>query len=376
MMVPSQGTNSLMQPGVLLRFRTGPPPTTQSGDSEDDGFVTSTVTITPGSTMGNAVANMIYPYERAIVALNANDSIVDLVLPTRQSNEGVSIAAWLEQPSSSSASSVGVWMRCNAYPDAANWDYRQYFQPNVPVFIRPIAIPCSGNWYVTIGSSAPGVAKLVHLTASAHNLNRIVTGTRIGVKWNANATERAGILYGLRSAAWRAYGMSMGTILMREFWLYNNSSCSKIDGCGGAGCSICITLEDCTSNVGSLDGYMTICDDEAVDLQTNNWGWIDTVGQAAQVIAHELGHQWMAQPDEYSKVGAPCNHGYNLCGHTMMESYHLNTHGLCNNADHRGHVEDDRVSPRNRILGPNGYSCQGGALWLDAQSGWSRLSQA
>jgi hypothetical protein len=276
-------------------------------------------------------------------------------------------------------------MRCNALPTLDNFDQRQHFATGKPVFLRP-SEPCSGNWHVTVGSDA-SPPKIVHLTATAHNLNRIVSGERIGVKFNASATERDGIEYGFRAAAWRVYGMSMGTKLLRSFSFYNDSSCSKINGCGGAGCSICVTDQTCQSNVWTIDGYMTICNTETSVLRTNNQAAIDADWTApgtapAKVIAHEFGHQWMAQPDEYWN-DPPCTSGIvgqsiGLCGHTLMERSDFNRQGLCNDDNHRGHVEDRRngSSSWNRILGPVGFQCtNGAAIWVDAQSGWSRWSQ-
>jgi hypothetical protein len=117
---------------------------------------------------------------------------------------------------------------------------------------------------------------------------------------------------------------------------------------------------------------MTICNDETMVLRTNNRTMIDATLGPAKVIAHEYGHQWLAQPDEYWDVGG-CGGSIGLCGHTIMELPFDNRHSLCINADHRMHVEDRRTT-WNRIRGPIGYACNGGAGWVDAASGWARMS--
>ncbi|HEY3500250.1 MAG TPA: hypothetical protein VGK73_36415, partial [Polyangiaceae bacterium] len=209
MNVPTTGTLSMMSPGALLRFRTGPAPTGVLTQSEDDGFRTTSISVSAPSTIADVATQTLMPFERALVLLPATDSIVNLALPARGSNQGVSVAAWLEDPSNAPSMAIGVWMRCNALPNAANFAHRQYFQPNIPIFIRPTST-CSGTWFVTVGSTAPST-RIVHLTASAHNTDRIVNGQTVGLKFNATSQQMVSIAYGLRSAAWRIYGLSEGT---------------------------------------------------------------------------------------------------------------------------------------------------------------------
>lgn len=368
MNLPTTGTRSLMSPGGLLRFRTGPAPTSVLNQSEDDGFRTASISVSAPSTIADSATETLRPFERALVLLPATDSIVNLALPARGTNEGVSVAAWLEDPSNAPAKALGVWMRCNALPNAANFAHRQYFQPNVPIFIRPTST-CSGTWFVTVGSTAPST-RIVHVTASAHNTNRIVTGQKVGLKFNATSQQMVSVAYGLRSAAWRIYGLSEGTLLLKSFTFYNNETCGFL-GCGGSACSICIAKEACRSNV--TDGIMTICNPQTSDLLSGNLGLIDLPWGAAQTLAHEFGHQHMKLPDEYKDAGG-CG-SWGVCGHSLMELFNNNVHGLCNTADHRSVVQDLRTSP-NRVLGPTGYACDGSAHVLDSQSAWTRWSQA
>jgi len=371
----SSGSNSLMSPGALHRFRSGPAPGwANPGDSEDYGFTVSWMAVF-GGAFGSASAHFLPPYERAVILLNANDDIVDLVLPPRASNQASTFAAWLNPPANPTANRTGVWARCNAYPDGSNWDRRAYFSSNVPIFLELGA--CSGSWFVTLGTTEPDPV-VVHVTGAAHNLNRVISGQRIGVKFNATASERAGILYGFQSAAWRVYGASMGTSLLKDFRFYNNSNCGKLFGCGGGGCGVCVTTENGTSNVSSFDGYMTLYNDVTDVLRTNNRTMIDGTtfsGGPAEIIAHEAGHKWLGLPDEYQVEGSCPNVGVGLCGHSLMEvMWRNNQRGLCTDANHRGHVDDMYFLPTNRVDGPDGWDCVDNRRWADAQSSWSRWS--
>lgn len=101
--VAQSGNRSMMNPGISFRFVSGPSPTTIGVESEARGVVMTTLRANFSSTIGDTSPPLFQPFDRGMILLNPGGTVVNLRLPVRTTSEGVTIEAWLENPTSPNA---------------------------------------------------------------------------------------------------------------------------------------------------------------------------------------------------------------------------------------------------------------------------------
>lgn len=344
----------LQWPGARLEFHT---------DSADQaaGFSVTSIAVTTGTPIF-APPVVLQVYERLSAVLFRDDDLIDLRLPSRA--EPITIAVWPQV----AGTGVRLYARCNAYPTATAFDKMAQTTATQPIFMELSG--CSGGGWLLSITNTSSSDRLVHLSVGTHYPAREYHDVKVGVAFVSNATQRATITRILEEAAWRIYGATMGTHIIRSYDIYGTSACD--DGwpadeyaCGGGGCQICIQDEPGGSN----------CDYRGrIDLYGDDW--------FSNTLAHELGHcHVMSLPDEYELSSQPCPMGatwaMDLCGNSIMGQYRLdNIQGLCTPRIHRLTTDDCRSGSCVSAHGPDGWECNGTRHWIDATSSWSRLSSS
>ncbi len=374
--VGASGTRSLMQPGARFTFSSGP---SWSGsgtysESEDSGFRASSVDFWGNGTMGNASPTVLTPHERVLGVVLANDDIVDMRLPA--TSTPATVALWLE---GTAATGVSIWARCGGYPDATNFDHKantgtSTFQSGAFLDLEA----CPSGWFLTV-SNVSSANRVFHLLWGAHSTSRELSELKIGVGWNATASELATIRDRFQTASWQLWFATHGTLLLRSFRLYNNATgCHTWPNddyaCAGGGCNYCVvsSATACTSNYNGAK--VTLC-------QNPN-------PYTSRTIVHEAGHAYLNLRDNYHYTSASCpawntlddKRIWSLCSHSYMAQYQVgNRKSFCNDMAHRSGMEDWRgLSASNTWApvsdGPIAYDCSGYALWTNWGFDWSALN--
>jgi hypothetical protein len=158
--VPPSGGNSLLFPGMVLRFVSGPPvphlPPWRSRPlplpvGEQSGWQLNSITVHPSSPAapGSTLPPTITPYERFSGVLlggasSTNDEVY-AVLPT--SSRGQSLAVWLDE-SVPVGTAAFVMVRCGARPTVSNHWSGQTIGKSAPwLFVLPV---CSSGWHAVL----------------------------------------------------------------------------------------------------------------------------------------------------------------------------------------------------------------------------------
>jgi hypothetical protein len=376
--VAQSGNRSMMNPGISFRFVSGPSPTTIGVESEARGVVMTTLRANFSSTIGDTSPPLFQPFDRGMILLNPGGTVVNLRLPVRTTSEGVTIEAWLENPTSPNAGKFSVWLRCGALPNATDYHQRRYFGTNVPVFIRSTD-NCTSERFVSIASEPGAPAAVIHLTAHAHRESQIINNLRVGIPGFPSATEFVGITYGFKSAAWRLYGATEGTRIITSYVFYRNDLCHTepqfgCDGPQGGSCDVCLS-SSCSRSY-AQNGKVYLCGEDVTRLKSGGAAEIDAWYGPARVLAHEFGHALLGLPDEYAEPVSGCAHQTMLCAHSIMDMQYNNTNSLCNSLNHRSLPEYTATSYQNidRIRGPNGITCGPQNIAADPTSAWQRWS--
>ncbi len=341
---------TLQSPGLKLSFK--------SNDAyEATGYTLGTLRVR--STSDQGTTSFVSLYERVTGVLVGRDDVVTMRVPATR--DKMTVSTWTD----SFALGVAVYARCNAQPSRTAFHRRRYLTP-----IAFVELPaCTGTWYISLTNIHPS-DQVFHLTVGSHKADRELKNIKVGVAYSISATERAQVQQALEDAAWRIYGASQGTQIIRSFKWYQADACD--DGwpaeefaCGGSPCNICLHPESGRSNC-SASKKMT--------LSRNS-------NRSAATIAHEMGHCQLGLPDEYQDTtNRTCRqvNSLGLCGHSIMEGSWDNINGFCTAMNHRRHtVSCTGLNPRSFYCrgntGPYGHECGGRRRWIDGTSMWDRL---
>lgn len=341
--VAQSGNRSMMNPGISFRFVSGPSPTTIGVESEARGVVMTTLRANFSSTIGDTSPPLFQPFDRGMILLNPGGTVVNLRLPVRTTSEGVTIEAWLENPTSPNAGKFSVWLRCGALPNATDYHQRRYFGTNVPVFIRSTD-NCTSERFVSIASEPGAPAAVIHLTAHAHRESQIINNLRVGIPGFPSATEFVGITYGFKSAAWRLYGATEGTRIITSYVFYRNDLCHTEPQFG------------CDGPQGGSVTSVSVPRVVAPTLRTARFTYAGKTSPVSRAVVRPkltLGTARLA----FSRTSSV-------------------TRSLCNSLNHRSLPEYTATSYQNidRIRGPNGITCGPQNIAADPTSAWQRWS--
>ncbi|MFO0712272.1 MAG: hypothetical protein U0353_20645 [Sandaracinus sp.] len=369
--VPSSGANSLLFPGMILRFVSGPevphippwmPRPLPLPVGEDTGWRLNSITVHPSSpaAQGSTLPPTITPYERFSGVLlggtsSTNDEVY-VVLPT--SSRPQSLAVWFDETVPTGTTAF-VMVRCGMRPSVSNFFDAETIGKTAPwLFVLPA---CSSGWHAVVRyTGATSVS--FHMRAGEHYPDKHRTYVSVGFQnATANQAERDRGRLLVRQAAWRFYGMTGGTHIVTGFdW---RPDCSNdIDRV-----TICIknrpATDGCTENTGhaswpgAVGGRMQICTDTRGPAPEPGW----TRSRSA-VLAHEMVHAFVEHGDEYWVSNWPsliCGQGgvtILRCLHsTMSISWHggqVNT--LCTDATHNivtQYLEQDGLGPGSGVVG-------------------------
>lgn len=399
---PVAGGNSLLFPGTVLRFVSGPevphiPPWRTRPNplpiGEDTGWTLNSITVHPSvpAAQGTAWPPTITPYERFSGVLlggtsTTNDEVYT-VLPT--SSRAQSLAVWFDD-----AVPVGTlgfaMVRCGQRPTVSNSAQSQWIGKTAPWFF--VLPPCSSGWHAVVRyTGAQSVA--FHMRAGEHFPDK--HRTYVSVAFQNTPANQAEIDRGrllVRQAAWRLYGMTGGTHIITGFdW---RPDCSNdIDRV-----TVCVRnrpATDCdgadpsghASWPGFLGGRMHVC----TDTRTQPFPDPTWMPVRSAVLAHEMVHAFIEIGDEYWTSTWPsliCGHGDVLirrCHHSTMtyswDDGEINT--LCTPATHNAVTEylqqtGGGINSRGVVRGSNTLTeCTDGSIVTNGphqNSGWEHMS--
>lgn len=356
--------NSLLFPGLFLRFVTGPPPPWLGGAptwtsmvtaggpprGEDSGFRIDRITLRPTSppARGFRYPLTIAPYERVSGVLlgGAPWTTEDSVTFRLERRPRQTLAVWLDPASSAP---VEVYARCGAAPTHTAPGMHLFATARTPAYLE-LTPACAEGWFVTIVNVSAG-ATAFHLRVGAHRAGREWSNIRVGIESpTSGPAEDAFIRATLRLAAWRLYGATGGSHLVRSFSYSTPGSCTDVTICWrnrppGSGISGCEEGRGYYYAGGSL-GTLHLC------LDPRNPDY--TLESAANILGHEFGHlftgtglidSWLQ--DEYFRSESPdreiCGWSdvwLSRCTHTMMtDSWSPRIVSLCVPGNHNRAVE-------------------------------------
>lgn len=327
--VATSGTNSWMWPGMIFNTITGPDidgsSPTSTPDRESWGYLTEGVRVTGNGTTGSTVWPTLGVYDGAIGVVLANDDVMDSLVATT----GHPVSVVLRLPAGQLGSGVILWGRCGAPPTSTAYDRKVWTNSDGGAFFQ--MTPCSGGQTLHISvTNTSNQPRAFRLYVASHRDSREWTGVKVGVAWNATASEMNDIRTAFQRAAWQFFGMTGGTHIIRSFRYYNNATaCDDPNpadeyACYGSGCQVCLSPGTGRANYNGL-GKIT--------LYANGGGNAATWMRGGSTIVHEFGHMYAGLPDEY--VEFPGTLTFPGCAHTRMAADADNAFTLCTPANHR-----------------------------------------
>ncbi len=290
------------------------------------------------STSSDTTVHTISPYVRYTAVLLGSNDVVYLAINNTSATSPLkhdAVALW----SSDASTDFDYYIRCNALPTASNYDYYGASSSNNEfVHLSNTACTSGGTYYVAINSySGKGTANFVWTRHAATEHRVIRAGSSFGRA--ATSSELADMEETSKRAARRFYGATEGMKYVSEIQYWDNNGCSS---CGGQPCELCFHLGSGTDVSGNCSGK--------VDLYT--WKYDPFIGgYDSTVLAHEWGHRYLCQDDEYC---AYCGN-YSQCGHSIMSRSSSTLNNLCIAWDH-GRDYDTSVSPYTPTGQPNAWS--------------------
>lgn len=339
-------TRSLTDPGVELRLVSGPPvPHVQQWSAmtapplgEGTGYLIDQITLFPFRTgeRGSDQPPQIAPYEHVSGVLLGSDPAgpfgedsVYFTLPP--STLPQTVAIWFRPVPSVSTASVAAYVSCGQKPDhtAMKFPSRVAGQDQ-PIFVDLSGQKCLSGWHVVLASSE--VQDVVfHMTVAEHLSQREFAELRIGIEFvTSGPPEEALIRATLRQAAWRFYGVTGGTQLLRSFRYNPSGACSNVHVCWRnrpklAGCAF-----DGQAVTDTMTGSVHIC----------SLPMFGNVGPNAATLSHEFGHAFAKLADEYwasndfAKICGFSGVGIRRCSHSVMGYQFDNRNSLCTSQSH------------------------------------------
>jgi hypothetical protein len=303
---------SLAFPGAQLRFVSGPPvpylPPPRWSDlstppyGEGTGFSIRTLELRPGPVRGLRRPQVIAPYEQVSGVLlgDGEDSFWFKLEPSQNAQ---SVAIWF-QPGTDT-SSVTAYARCGAIPMHNLFDLSQPSatgNTNTPIFLDFPDGQCTNGWNVVIASepSAPVPDIVFHFTVAERFAHREWSEIKVGIeKPTSGPDEEQAIRDALRWAAWKFYGMTGGTQIIRSFRYDPAGSCHKVHICwrnrpAEVGCGQGSGVHN------SISGSIHICSDPLPAAPTTE-SYKLRLADNASTLAHEFGHKFAGLADEYWK---------------------------------------------------------------------------
>lgn len=321
------GTNSLQFPGMIMRVRTGADAARFSGvDHESFGFAVDFIEATPRTTLGNSIPPTFSPYENVGgLLMGGADTVFALLADTTHFQ---TLAFWTSGP-------VSIFARCNADPTPTTFNsVATSTGPGGGALLELGLCSGGGQWHIAITSPAGSSPTSFHIVVGAHwnNANFDQVGLRVGLNWNASSAQLTSVRASFRTAAWRFFGATGGTRIMRSFRFVNNTPCaSSGSACEGTFCHYCVQASSgrASCDIGASRAYLF--DGENVDPET---------------IMHESGHCRIGLGDEYTD--SPPGNSRSLCNHSMMAL--TGVQSFCSH-DHAVTTEDYTVSPMYAFRG-------------------------
>lgn len=253
-----------------------------------------------------------------------------------------------EIPGSSNPQAVAIWMprtewlpielhayaRCGAKPTWSEYDHGQLTLLNdVPLFLE--LEPCAAGWQVVLANGETGHPRdlAFQLAVTERFAEREWHDIKVGIEFpvDEEAGEMELIKQQLEGAAWRLFGATGGTHVIRTFTFDEPGSCRDVTVCWRnrpAG-----RCEDISGfayyRTGSL-GTAHICADP------RGFGLFNE-----QVLAHEFTHVFANVDDHYWKARVDaqvCDDSKRLlalCSHTLMSyGWTWRTNSLCTEQTH------------------------------------------
>jgi hypothetical protein len=367
----ASGADSLAFPGMIFRVVTSQDSARGSPTAEHEswGFRTTQVRLVPNGTIGSSIVPTLSPFDDTVIVLAPSDDIVT----TAVFNTTLPITLAAFYSSGVFANGVRMWARCGAPPTATN-----FVSPNPLVAAGSGTLlelgSCASNWFVSFTNVDPN-PQVVRVIASAHFSSRDMFGGNVGISWLATAGEVTSIQQYFREAAWRFYGLSGGTMLLRNFRYFNNANqCDDgwpVDqaACSGSWCRFCLTYNCPRSYTRYTDGMVMLCGQNGAQWQN------------PAIIAHEATHSiymWSTDhaADEYSP-GFPATFQVSDCNNTTMADTANCPNTYCASTTHRRTVWDTASSPATSIAGPTAFwpgnsdSTHPDTMWDDMYNyGW------
>lgn len=358
------GANSMLFPGIFFRFfsnhaptyvsPTGAitlwstyPPGDPSGDlvprGEDSGFRVESVVLQPSipAARGHQHILNIAPYERVSGVLLGGRAFVDVDSVSVAFDHAFprqTVAVWVD-PGSAPVRAIA---RCGAMPTLSAYAVNVGVSPTRPGFLDLGAFPgCGAPWVVSVVNfgSAPAA---FHLRVGTHHASRERRDISVGIESaTSGPAEDAFIRQVVREAAWRFYGVTGGTQLLRDITYRAPGVCDRVTICfrnrprGGTG--------GCVHNsaiANPVEGNAHICWDAV------NFTGAPNVSIAAAMLSHEFTHLFTGTiasnhvHDEYHR-GAYCGSTLLLrrCMHSTQGGRPPTLVSYCTDATHNSVTE-------------------------------------
>lgn len=271
------------------------------------------------------------------------------------------LAVWLDAPVTATgvtvSSPVRVLARCGAAPTHTSYA-RAAWASSVysPAFLE-LTAPCADGWFVTVVSISTAPAAF-HVRVGVHRAGREWSSIRVGIESaTSGPAEEAFIRAVVREAAWRVYGATGGSQLVRSFEYVGSCDNTNVHICfrnrprgGTGGCAEGTGYFVAGGSLGSVH----LCTDPTPSLSLRGPAYAVAVSRAANLLAHEFGHlftgtglvdSWLQ--DEYFRSESPFNEicGFsrvflNRCTHSLMAgSWSPRVVSLCVPRTHNAAVE-------------------------------------
>ncbi|MBZ0118078.1 MAG: hypothetical protein K8H88_13830 [Sandaracinaceae bacterium] len=343
---PSGGWESLAYPGVALGMVSGPavpyvpPPRWQnlsaSGrpNGEGTGFLTQSITLTPTGSQGSTTVQFVPAHGRVTgVLLQPADTVFFTVPNTAASNQGTTVAIWSDF--AGSWPSLTVYARCGAKPTASTYHVRRFSSSGAALLDLTTAsgAQCTSLWYIAVSSSGAAADSVFHARVGQYYTNYQWSSRVVGSWWSPTTTDRNAIRAVMREAAWKLFGMTGQSHLLRSF-TYQWGSCSGAHICWRDPPNNCGGIPAFAGRCNTFDGSVNLCWGPPV-------GGTSAQQLAAALVAHEFGHCYAGLVDEYwtsSGVAQICgdnNMTIARCTHsTMSFSWWSDLSSLCNARTH------------------------------------------
>lgn len=233
---------SMTNPGALLEFISGspvpyaPPPrwgdlsSTDRPDGEGSGFRTGQIVLIPGNGIGESTPTLIPDHLRVTGFLTTPfDSVTFTVEALSSNDSNTALPVWIDRRRSDPAP-VRLYARCNEMPTmGGGWNYEQELSADgTALLLMDDSICAGGKWYITV-TVQQNFQEVVFHTRVSHVRDRDIKVETVGVRFGPelpppgyvrefpSSAERLLIENALRMAAWRYFGATGGTRIIRSF---------------------------------------------------------------------------------------------------------------------------------------------------------------